>query len=317
MQNDILTTANFEAVLAWIDGKAESEPAVAGMFVSRLNEKYITRKLNGADAETSSSEQKPRRSKLALSSIVAEDYLNKISEENKVVSHLQAVSSMNEPSSSSTIPDGNIKEEVKDENAAPAPATVGDEVDDLPPAGDEPVLSEREKARMLPRSEDGFIELGMDSVNIAAALTWWWTGLDKELNRNKKWSVNLVMLALYLAYGHLLAQRNTRLTAEHPQMWRYGVAFARAYNKMAEWESNGQACASHLEKEHPTLAEMMKSILAAIAEKGITKTSEKHRSGGTPWQRTYKKYPDQWSTVIDDKLIHDWFAEKIEKKNSI
>ena len=103
MQNDILNTANFEAVLAWIDGKAESEPAVAGMFVSRLNEKFITRKLNGTDAETGSSEQRPRRSKLALSSIVAEDYLNKISEENKVVSHLQTVSSMKEPSSSSTI----------------------------------------------------------------------------------------------------------------------------------------------------------------------------------------------------------------------
>lgn len=288
MDNDILTIQAFQALVDWIGGKAPSEPEGAGQFVSKLNELYITRRLQADNQEEAPARTRGTGSRLSLKSIVAEDGLKKLRESTDTIRALDTVDTM------------------ASRHAGTAPE------DDLP-ADDAP--SERQKAQELPRSAEGFIETGIDSVAVAAAITHWWGALDPALTRRHRWSVNLVMLAMYVSYGVCLARRHTRLCAEHPQMWRYGVTFARAYNKLQTWEQDGPACAAHFESTYPEIADIVKSVLVRIAENGISRTSDRHRAKGTPWSRINNDKPEKWGTVISDSLIHSWFENNMKKNN--
>lgn len=290
MENDILTPQAFQDLMDWINGKAPSEPEGAGTFVSKLNELYITRRLS-ENQEAGTPRSQGTGSRLSLKNIVAESALNKLREGTNTIKALDTVDNM------------------------AATHTEARPQDDLPADTPADTPDERQKAQELPRSADGFIETGIDSVNIAAAITCWWAGMDKTLTRNHKWSVSLVMLAMYISYGVCLAKRMTRMTAEHPQMWRYGISFARAYNKLQTWENDGPACAAHFESVYPEIAGIIKDVLVRIAENGITRTASKHYSKGTPWGRTNDANPEKWGTPIGDTAISAWFTANINKNN--
>ena len=282
MKDDILTTPNFEALMAWIEGRDANEPEGAGMFVSKLNERYITKRLSDGDNPPSAA--RPRTgSRLSLKSIAASDYLDEIEKGKEAIKKLNVVSAM-----------GNNSDD-----------------DDLPPA--EPQRTEREKALALPRTEDGFIKGDVDTVKLASAITCIWSRMDKELTKERPASVNLVMLTMYICYGCSLAQRLTRLTDDHPQMWKYGVAFPKAYNKAKKWEENAAANAEELLQNNPDVYHLIENVLARIAEKGISKTSDRQRMKGTPWEQTYRLHKDEWSTPIPDKTIEEWFKENLSK----
>lgn len=275
----ILTTKNFEDLLAWMQGERDEEPEGAGAFISKLNQLYITKRLQGDQQATSPRPTGGRR--LSLASIAADDYLKEIEKGKDAINKL---------------------------NALPKDSAKKDD-DDLPPA--DTGQNERERALALPRTEDGFIKMDINAVVLASAITGIWSGMNPELTKNRPASANIVMLAMYLCYGCCLAQRRTRLTDDGPQMWKYGVAFPKAYNKINTWKENAPENVNKLKAEHPEVAELAENILAHIAENGISKTSDKQRAKGTPWDTTHKTYGDLWSTIIPDKTIAEWFKDKL------
>lgn len=289
MTDDILTKQNFEALMDWLTGATADEPQAAGMFVSKLNEIYITRRLQKDNEGAPRRQRHPgTASRLSLSGIAAEEYLSEIEKGKRAVDGLNVVTSIN------------------------GKGKAGQE-DDLPPA-DTP-LSEREKALALPRTAEGFIDNGINAAILASAVTWIWGETDRELTKGRPASVNLVMLVMYICYGCSLAQRMTRLTDDHPQMWKYGVAFPKAYNKAPAWETGARENAATLEREHPEVTALIREVITKVAEKGISKTADRQRAKGTPWERTYRENKDQWATTIPDTLIAEWFKENLNKNN--
>lgn len=299
----ILNTSTFEALSQWLQGKTETEPPGAAEFVSVLNDLYIKRRLQQDNRDNT----RGTGSKLALSSILAEDCREKIEKGQPAI---RSIETAQEIYQSVTGPRGRQVNEEAPAAAVPSSAVYDD--DDLPPSDGE-LFSERERAKNLPKSEDGFIESGRDSLLLAETVYHYWGQLDREINKGRAASIHLVMLAMYICYGCSIAQRYTRIVSEKPQMWKYGIVFPRAYNKASQWPEKARESAAVLEKDAPEIAGLIKDILPRLAEKGISKTAERMRANGTPWSKCNKDHPEQWNTPLQDKDIEQWFKAALAK----
>ncbi len=302
----ILNTDIFQSLMQWLEGKQEAEPEKAGEFITTLNEIYIKKRL----LQDNRPRTRSTGSRLSLSNIAAQDYLDTIEKGHSTIQSIEAAKQLKRESSVSSMGEtGEMKAGSAGQAVLPSPSP---DKSILSQSGEEQEDA-RDLAKALKRSPDGFIESETDSLLVASAIAYYWGTLDREVNKGRPATAHLVMLALYICYGCALAQRYTRIVAEKPQMWKYGIVFPRAYNKSNTWLVKGRDCALTLEKENPMLTDLIKDILPRIGEKGITKTADRHKAYGTPWSKCNKAHPEQWNTPLDDKEIQLWFKSNIQK----
>lgn len=275
----LLSVENYRSLLSWINGQTGEKPSFAEEFIRQLDEN-ITR-LTGRTARR----RNPALS-LSLSSIMQE------AQKEEQRRHEQDAS-RNETTTVTA-----------QENSSDSPA--GEKT------AQQPILA----PGTLPLdNEDGFLESGLDSLNVAAAIAWCYSRLDSFLTRGKPISMSNLQITLYIIYGFYLAQRRTRLVSEHPQMWKYGPVFPRVYDKMMKKTEGSEAPFREIEKKDPSLAEFIQRTVRNSVDRSLKKTTEDQMKPGTAYGITLKTEGEKWSTVIPDQEIYKEFQKKLTQQN--
>ena len=191
-------------------------------------------------------------------------------------------------------------DEVRQETTVQNEPVLGDDVD-LPEA--EPV-----KLSLAPHdgTESVVVSCELDSVLLAKTLRHMAVIEQVELTQSQIQSI------LYIAYGVRLAQKNERLTSEHPQMWQYGPVFPRAYNRLRKDADDGTDAYYSLKTSHPNIFTYLQNCFRRYAWTKACILTAPHLSEGTPWAQTRKSNPDRWGVRIEDELIRDWFLPRIK-----
>ena len=115
-------------------------------------------------------------------------------------------------------------------------------------------------------------------------------------------------LILYCLYGARLGAGEERLPIEHPQVWKYGPVFPKAYKRGAI-EDKG-AC----ESSYQELLESEPAILTALSTKTqsmmatpMADLNAVHKSAQSPYGRTRARFPEKWGMQIPDEEIAAFF----------
>lgn len=116
-------------------------------------------------------------------------------------------------------------------------------------------------------------------------------------------------IILYCIYGAYLAHTGSRLDIEHPQAWKYGPVFPRAYKK-GSLSDNGLCAESYdiLKESRPDIAEALSSKTESMLHTPMTDLNICHKGESSPYGKTVKKNPDRWGIQIEDNLIKDFFS---------
>ena len=119
-------------------------------------------------------------------------------------------------------------------------------------------------------------------------------------------------LILYCLYGSRLGAGEERLPIEHPQVWKYGPVFPRAYKRGAIEDQD--AC----ESSYQELLESDPAILMALSTKTqsmmatpMADLNAVHKSAQSPYGRTLAKYPEKWGVQIPDEEIAAFFRKSV------
>lgn len=124
-------------------------------------------------------------------------------------------------------------------------------------------------------------------------------------------------MILYCVYGSYLVRNGARLDIEHPQVWKYGPVFPRAYKK-GSLNDRGvcdEAYAELVEKD-PEVASLVSDKTSALLYTPMADLNACHRSVQSPYGKTLRKNPDKWGTQIDDGLIADFFGHSGIQQNA-
>ena len=168
----------------------------------------------------------------------------------------------------------------------------------------------------IPFTDDnGYAEGGLESLLLARAIAWHYAQAGNAITGGRPLSMTFLQAILYITYGTALAERNVRLTDEHPQMWKYGPIFPRVYKKLSKAIPADGAAADEIRKKDPVLDEFLSRTIRSSAEKKISELTKTHTSPGSPWGRCLKRNPEKWSTSLDDNEIRDWFRKSIDNNN--
>lgn len=161
----------------------------------------------------------------------------------------------------------------------------------------------------------------LDSVTLGRAVIHLWTNLEWEFHRHHGLSGTYVQTVLYMVYGTWLAERGERLLEEHPQMWKYGPVFPRAYSHLKAEFTGGHDSALN-ERAYrsvtadPVLKEFLDRTVRTTAGRKISDLARTHVSKGSAWGRCLRENPGRWSTAIDDDAVRDEFRRRLERRRN-
>lgn len=115
-------------------------------------------------------------------------------------------------------------------------------------------------------------------------------------------------LILYCLYGSRLGAGKERLPIEHPQVWRYGPVFPRAY-KRGTLEDQAACEESYMEliKSEPALAADLLAKTHSMMATPMADLNAVHKSAQSPYGRTKARYPEKWGVQIPDEEIAAFF----------
>ena len=128
-------------------------------------------------------------------------------------------------------------------------------------------------------------------------------------------TMSKAQLILYCLYGCRLGAGFERIPIEHPQVWKYGPVFPRAYKRSHIDDTD--ACA----KSYQELMETDPVLLAALTHKThsmmatpMADLNAVHKSPQSPYGVTRAQSPDKWGAQIPDELIGEFFEDKMSRK---
>ena len=124
-------------------------------------------------------------------------------------------------------------------------------------------------------------------------------------------------IILYCIYGSYLARNGARLEIEHPQVWKYGPVFPRAYKRGSLGDQGicHEAYAELLETQ-PDVATLVSAKTTALLYTPMADLNACHKGQMSPYGKTLRKNPDKWGTQIDDGLIADFFGHSAKQQIS-
>ena len=118
-------------------------------------------------------------------------------------------------------------------------------------------------------------------------------------------------IILYCFYGSRLGAGKERLGIEHPQMWKYGPVFPRAF-KRSSIDDRGLCEESYnalMEKDTALMASLSAKTQAMMATP-MSDLNAVHRGAGSPYAHVLSQFPDKWGTQIPDEEIAAFFRSK-------
>lgn len=202
---------------------------------------------------------------------------------------------------------------LEEEKRSSAPAASATTTGETAPERHAPAAPRLTDGNLPLPNEDGFQECGTDSADLAQAVIWCHSRLDPQLTKGAPISMNRLQILLYTLYGFYLAQRGARLTAEHPQMWKYGPMFPRVFNKFKDIPVSGTAF-ERFQKEDPALAEFIERTVRRSFDTPVKNAYKEHMKDSSAYGACRKLNGEQWGAVIPDIEIHKEFT-RILKKN--
>lgn len=142
-----------------------------------------------------------------------------------------------------------------------------------------------------------------DSVLVAEYLRA--VAFSKKINLN----VTKVQKLLYILYGYFLSKHNRVIINESPKAWPYGPVFPRTRNEV-KFDSIVELTDSKFEalKEDEQLVDAVKHVVDKYAGYSAGQLSGWSHSENGPWDKTLKANDLKWNSVIEDKLIKDYFS---------
>lgn len=158
-------------------------------------------------------------------------------------------------------------------------------------------------------AENGYIETGIDSVDLAAALVW---ALQQKGHRL---TVTKTVHILYDIYAAWLAGHGERATIEHPVVTAYGPQFWRVYRRFKDNISTpvSRDAFNAIAERFPGLANLVwnaASKYCDIDERDLKDFLLKSKPVRAAMPA--KNDPDpKWNNPIDDNLIVQWKKGKI------
>ena len=117
-------------------------------------------------------------------------------------------------------------------------------------------------------------------------------------------------LILYCLYGERLGAGLERLPIEHPQLWKYGPVFPRAYKRGSV--EDREACeASFLElrEREPALVTDLSAKTRSMMATPMADLCAVHKSARSPWGRTKTLFSEKWGVQIPDEEIAAFFRK--------
>ena len=166
-----------------------------------------------------------------------------------------------------------------------------------------------EKSEIMPTPEQAVMEQvaeenRLDSVQLINAIAHVAASAGYPLTQSK------AQLILYCLYGSYLGAGEERLPIEHPQMWKYGPVFPRAFKKgtIEDRAACEEAYIELLEKE-PCLAGALSGKTQAMMATPMADLNAVHKSDRSPYGRTKARFPEKWGTQIPDEEIAEFFRK--------
>lgn len=119
-------------------------------------------------------------------------------------------------------------------------------------------------------------------------------------------------IILYCLYGSHLGAGLERIPIEHPQVWKYGPVFPRAYKRgRIEDRSACEDSYRELLESEPVLVTDLSTKTQAMMATPMSDLSAVHKSVQSPYGRTRARFPDKWGTQIPDEEIAAFFRAKM------
>ena len=125
-------------------------------------------------------------------------------------------------------------------------------------------------------------------------------------------SQSRAQIILYCLYGSRLGAGMERLAIEHPQMWRYGPVFPRAYKRGNIGDRT--ACADsyrELMDREPVLLTALSTKTQSMMATPMADLNAVHKGARSPYGRMVARYPDKWGTQIPDEEIAEFFRSRM------
>ena len=117
-------------------------------------------------------------------------------------------------------------------------------------------------------------------------------------------------IILYCLYGSRLAS-GERLPMEHPQVWKYGPVFPRAYKRGAlEDRSSCESAYNELLEKDPGLLQELSAKTHAMVATPMADLNAVHKSDRSPYGKTKARCPEKWGMQIPDEEIAEFFRKK-------
>lgn len=106
---------------------------------------------------------------------------------------------------------------------------------------------------------------------------------------------------LYCCYGAVLAERNERLTDEHPKAWPYGPVFPRTFNDINKHRLTVGMAVSFKDSCPPDVLDLMNRTILAFGRYTATQLSNWSHMPNSPWSKA-----DALAS-LDDREVYLFF----------
>lgn len=146
----------------------------------------------------------------------------------------------------------------------------------------------------------------VDSVTIVDAI-----GHIARLS-GREVTASRAQMILWCVYGSWLATHGARLDIEHPQAWRYGPVFPRAYRQSHLQDASACRDAyARLSESNPDLATLVSSKTLSMLFTTMADLDGAHvRRPDSPYARVMGRSPGAWGTRIPDEYTASFFARR-------
>ena len=177
-------------------------------------------------------------------------------------------------------------------------AEEGEEASATPSAPSAPLTPEQEVMEKVAS------ESRLDSVLLINAIAFVGACSGFPPTRSK------AQLILYCLYGERLGAGLERLPIEHPQLWKYGPVFPRAYKRgSVEDREACEASFLELQEREPALVTDLSAKTRSMMATPMADLCAVHKSARSPWGRTKTLFSEKWGVQIPDEEIAAFFGK--------
>ena len=182
--------------------------------------------------------------------------------------------------------------ELMEESASSAPPVM--------PAAPPPPTPEQEVIAKVAE------ECRLDSVHLINAIAYVGGSAGYHLSQPK------AQMILYCLYGSRLGAGEERLPIEHPQMWKYGPVFPRAFKRgNIEDRSVCEDSFSALLESDPMLVAALSAKTQSMMATPMADLNVIHKGAQSPYGRTKARFPEKWGVQIPDEEIAMFFRSRM------